>query len=83
MVCECWHACEDEVTRARSSTAHTGPHQELGGSEDNMVSSVIPELDSEQEEQDESAGDVDDMALMHAHLLLRKQWVGALSGLNT
>ena len=31
---------------------HTGPCQELDSSEDNMVSSDIPELDSEHEERD-------------------------------
>ena len=42
-----------------------------------MVNSDIPELDSEHEEQDDSASDssdVDDMALMHARLLPRNQW---------
>ena len=51
------------------------PHQALDGSEDDVVNSDIPELDSEHEEQDDSASDssnVDDMALMHTHSLLSK-----------
>ena len=47
------------------------------GSEDNVVSSHIPELDSEHEEQDDSVtvsdfSDVDVRAMKHACLLLCK-----------
>ena len=42
-----------------------------------MVGNDIPKLDSEHEEQDDSASDssdVDDMALLYVCLLLCKQW---------
>ena len=55
----------------------------LDCSEDNVVNSDIPKLDSEHEEQDDSASgssDVDDMALMHARLLPRNQWWALFQG---
>ena len=66
--------CEDDDTRDLRSSAHTGPHH---ASQDDMISSNILELDSKHKEKNDSArgsSDVDDMALMHARLLLRKQW---------
>ena len=51
-----------------------GPHH---APEDDMISSNILELDSKHKEKNDSvsgSSDVDDMALMHARLLLHKQW---------
>ena len=46
----CWIAHEDD----HLNCSH-GPHRALDGSEDDVVSSHIPEIDSEHEEQDDSA----------------------------
>ena len=55
----CWLAREDD----NLNRSHR-PHRALDGSEDDMMSSHSPELDSEHEEQDDSAGDSSDVEVL-------------------
>ena len=52
----CWIAHEDDCSH--------GPQQTFDGSEDDVVSSHIPEIDSEHAEQDDSASDSSSVDVM-------------------
>ena len=49
--------------KTTTSTAHTEPDRVLDGSEDDVVSRLIPELDSEHEEKDDD-GIATDVAVL-------------------